>query len=301
MFHDRRTAFAPFTIAALISGALTVSAQAGRLSYVGSTGSDANACTLAAPCRTLTHAIAATTNGGEVRLIDSAGYGASIAIGKSITVSGDGATVFAGPITIDGANAVVTLRGLVLNGGGTPAGSSGVTIAAATTVHIERCTIHGFPQLGVWLHGANAKLFFLDSIARDNGSVGLYVDASGAKLTADNARFENNGSYGLDFVRGATAAVTRAVAAGNGTVGYLVDGTVDSSGQLTLESSAAQGNTYGLYLFGGGTARISNSAFVNNGYGIYNLSGTVLTRQNNTVSGNSSGDTVGTLTPLGGI
>jgi nitrous oxidase accessory protein NosD len=300
MLHHVRTAFVPFAVAALISCAFATAAQAGRLSYVSSAGNDANACTLAAPCRTLTHAIAATTHGGEVRVIDSAGYGAAITIGKSITVSGDGATIFAGAITINNASAVVTLRGLVLNGGGAAASSKGVTIAAAETVHIERCTIHGFPQHGILLSGAAADLTVTDSIARDNGQNGVEVDSSTtARLTVDNSRFENNGNIGV-FMLSGVATITRSLASGNGNHGFVAD---TATTRMTLDSSTARGNTNdGLLVLSGATAVISNSVFTNNAFGLAATSdATLLTRQNNTVWGNTVQDAVGTETPLGGL
>jgi hypothetical protein len=318
MLHHLRTALVPFVIA-MATGIFAEAAQAGRLSYVSSTGNDANACTLAAPCRTLTHAIAATTQGGEVRLIDSAGYGASITIGKSITVSGNGATIFAGPITISNASAVVTLRNLVLNGGGTPAGSSGVSITAATTVHIERCTIHGFPQDGVQLTGSAVDVIVTDSIMRNNGQNGMTAGTgvTGARLTVDNSRFESNAGEGL-IVLGGIANVSRSLAAGNADAGFFVSnaninltattaarnvtGYANISGGMSLDSVTAYRNGgAGVDVTNTGTVRLSNSALIENGVGISSSgSSTVLTRQNNTVSGNGN-DVSGPLTPLGGV
>jgi hypothetical protein len=314
MLHHLRTALVPFVIA-IATGIFAEAAQAGRLSYVSSTGNDANACTLAAPCRTLTHAIAATTQGGEVRLIDSAGYGATIAIGKSITVSGNGATIFAGPITISNPNAVVTLRNLVLNGGGTPAGSSGVTIQAATTVHIEHCTIHGFPQRGLLL-GTDADLTVTDTVVRDNGQDGMAVGTAGGRLTVDNSRFENNGNDGL-VVSSGKASVSRSLASGNGNFGFVANGAnIDvgattsehnrvgysiTGGQMTLDTVTSRGNNFeGLFVGAGSIAVISNSVVTHNDTGIENNS-TLLTRQNNTVSGNTNNFNGNALTPLGGV
>jgi hypothetical protein len=282
----------------MATGVFVDAAQAGRLSYVSSTGNDANACTLAAPCRTLTHAIAVTTLGGEVRLIDSAGYGASIAIGKSITLSGNGATIFAGRITINGASAVVTLRDLTLNGGGTPSGSTGVTIQAAKAVHIEHCTIHGFPAQGVSIE-SNVDVFVSDSTVRDNAGEGLFVSGGTAgRLTVANSHFDSNVGGGL-LIQGGEAVIDRALVSGNG-VGFAGI-TVGDGSNVTLESSVMRGNGAGLLAFNASTVRISNSVVTqNSGSGISNSGATVLTRQNNTVSGNGT-DVFGTLTPLGGV
>jgi hypothetical protein len=314
MVHHLRNVVFPFALV-MAAGVFVDAAHAGVLSYVSSTGNDANACTFAAPCRTLQRAISATKTGGEVRVIDSAGYGAAIAIGKSITISGDGATIFAGKITINSASAVVTLRGLLLNGGGTL--DIGVNIQAAKAVHIERCTIYGFGD-GVALTATAADLTVTDSVMRDNGADGLVAaGATNARVTVDNSRFENNGQHGLYVALSAPASVSRSVASGNGVAGIQVEqakititattsnhngtyGYFLSSGEMTLESVTADTNANGLFV-NTGTARLSNSVITgNSNAGIFVSTGTLLTRQNNTVSGNTA-DVSGTLTPLGGV
>jgi hypothetical protein len=319
MMFNMRSSFLPVAGAMLTAGALTTAANAGLLSYVSSTGNDSNPCTLASPCRTLPHAIAATSTGGEIHLIDSAGYGAAIAIGKSITISGDGATIFAGAITINNAGATVNLRRVVLNGGGSAANSSAITIQAAEAVHIENCVVHGFPQNGILVDGANVGVTLLDTVIRDNGSNGLVVNNSPtARLAVDNSRFEDNAVDGL-FINSGNTSVSRSVAAGNGGSGFGTTGAsanmnltetisahnqngyrLTGSSQMTLESAVARGNGTGLAVFTSATARISNSTFTNNSSGIVNDSGTLLTRRNNTVTGNTT-NVSGTLTVLSGV
>jgi hypothetical protein len=99
------SAFASLLFLALFAS--TSMAQAQR-TFVSGLGSDGNPCTRAAPCRTLTTALAQTNAGGELIVLDSAGYGA-FAIGKSVSViaspgvyagisvfSGDGIVINAG-------------------------------------------------------------------------------------------------------------------------------------------------------------------------------------------------------------
>jgi hypothetical protein len=291
-----RNSFLPLAATLLTANTFATAAQAGALSYVSSTGNDANACTLAAPCRTLQHAVTATKAGGEVRLIDSAGYGASIGIGKSITISGDGATVFAGQITINSATAVVTLRDLTLNGGGAPGGSNGVTIQAAKTVHIERCSIHGFPHDGVVLSGSG-HLIVVDSAIRDNGINGLevLVGSQTARVVVTNTTVHDNGGHGISVQSGITT-VKATTSANNGNIGYYAD----RGGELTLESAVATGNGYGMYV-GSSVARISNSVVTNNiNVGLNNANGVLSSRGDNMVSGNGT-NTSGFIIPLGGI
>src|SRR5262245_40834709 len=93
--------------------------------YISASGNDGGSCQRNAPCRTLARAVAVIAGGdGEVIVLDSGDYGAvkiesSITIhapegvhaGVSVTTSnGDGVTINAG------ANDIVVLRGLTLNG-----------------------------------------------------------------------------------------------------------------------------------------------------------------------------------------
>ena len=49
-------------------------AQAQR-TFVSGVGSDGNPCSRTAPCRTISQALMGTSSGGEVIVLDSAGYG----------------------------------------------------------------------------------------------------------------------------------------------------------------------------------------------------------------------------------
>src|SRR5690349_4044942 len=98
-------------------------AQANR-TFVSGSGSDANPCSLGAPCRSFAQAITQTNAGGEITVLDTAGYGA-VTIDKSVSIVNDGVgeagvTVTSGnAVTVStGANDVVNLRGLTLVGGG---------------------------------------------------------------------------------------------------------------------------------------------------------------------------------------
>src|SRR5215472_11392756 len=106
-------------------------AQANR-TFVSGLGSDSNPCSLSAPCRSFAGALAQTNAGGEIAVLDTAGYG-QVTITKAISIvneegveagitvtSGDGITVAAGPTD------TVNLRGLTLVGVGAGSGN-GIT------------------------------------------------------------------------------------------------------------------------------------------------------------------------------
>ncbi|MGH6926562.1 MAG: right-handed parallel beta-helix repeat-containing protein [Propylenella sp.] len=295
--------------------------------FISSTGNDANPCSITAPCRSLQKAVDVAVAGSNVIVLDTAGYGANVVIGKSVSIIAEGAVASLLPgagsaaVTVNGAGIVVTLRGLALNGQGV--GAHGMSIVNAAAVQIENCTIERFANNGILLINNNAELFVADTISRDNAADGLFVPGTGttAKLTVVNSHFENNGDDGLD-VEGIQSAVTRTVLSGNGGHGFELGGgsanvtttsavanqasgyLVGIAGQMALERSVARGNAASglLVLAGAGNVGIaSNSVFTNNAVGLRNNGGGAVlrTRQNNTVSGNTT-NTIGALTPLAG-
>ena len=128
-------------------------------------GNDANTafnCSLVAPCRSFNAAISVTDPGGEVVILDTAGYG-PMTINKSIKVIGPsgvygGISVLGGvgppppPTTGIVINAgdtdVITLRGLDISGvpGAATAPADGIDIKNAGAVHIEKSSIANFTQ-----------------------------------------------------------------------------------------------------------------------------------------------------------
>jgi len=77
---------------ALAAGAFALSigysfdaAATAQRTFVASTGNDAAPCSLAQPCRGFARAITQTNAGGEVIVLDSAGYG-PVTITKSVSL-----------------------------------------------------------------------------------------------------------------------------------------------------------------------------------------------------------------------
>jgi hypothetical protein len=295
MFTQGR--FASTIVIAAMVICTTAAQAADNTRYVSITGNNANACTLAAPCRTLQKAIGVTPVGGEIQILESGFYGVNATIKKSLTVTGNGHTVYLGnPITIDQAGVVVALRGLVLDGQGAVA--DGISIVAADTVHIERCVVHRFTLRGIFASApAGVTVFVIDSVSRDNGNAGFNIANAGAasRVTIDNSHFHNNGN-GIGINSG-HATISRSTISGNSSFGIVML----ADGALTVESSVILGNQTGLRV-DEGTARISNSTFTGNnlGIGVF-VAGVVETRQNNTVRGNTL-NTAGTaLTQIDGV
>jgi hypothetical protein len=288
--------------------ALSAAAEA-HIRYISATGKNANDCkTPRTACRNLQKGIDVTPMGGELRILDSAFYGNGT-IDKSITIAADNATVFLkdAPLVIDNHSAVVTLRGISLNGRGRIA--AGITVKAAAAVHIENCTIERFTTFGIVSPAARVKLFLAGSVVRDNLGTGLFVTPSQgvARLMVDDVRVENNAGDGVDlhFVRGSFTRsmissnagdgikirdgrihITSTTSTENGGSGYAIR-TQSDVAVVILKSSAAHDNgDRGLLTSGVGTfVTISKFVSTENQVGITN-SGGIASCQNNLIKFN---------------
>jgi hypothetical protein len=289
-----RLVFAVFAISAF-----SASARAAYITFVASNGNDANPCiVVTAPCKTLLRAYSVTSAEGTMRVLTT--MQGNLTVAKSITISGDGAGII-GTIVIANASAVVTLRGLEMNG--VKVLANGIRIDSAAAVHIEDCTVERYNGDGIKLSASTAtELFVSDTVSRDNGQSGLFVSDANAQVTVEDSRFERNFGSGL-FLASAKANVTRSIAsendsgmlvggkatlteataANNFSVGFLV-----GAGFTTLNASVASGTDgVGLNVSSSASAVISNSVFTENGTGILN-GGTLATHQNNSLFGNTT-------------
>lgn len=185
-------------VAAATAGAGPADAVQQR-SFVASDGLDTNACTRTAPCRSFGTAIGQTLAGGEVIVLDSAGYGPLTITGPISLIAPAGVyagiSVSSGPgiLVTAGSSDVVVLRGLSINniGGGT----SGIVASTGLRVMIDRCSISGFSSgAGIALTtAALTDLDVTDTLVRDN-SVGVQLATSGilSQVTLSRVRIESN-------------------------------------------------------------------------------------------------------------
>lgn len=134
-----------------------VALASAQRTFVASTGNDANAtnnCSIMFPCRSFAAAMAQTQDGGEIVVLDSAGY-ATVTIDRSVSIVAPHG-VYAG-ITAFSGNAVtstglrVALRGLTLNTFGAGPANIGIKIEpiALSEILIERVAVSGFSQFGI--------------------------------------------------------------------------------------------------------------------------------------------------------
>jgi len=201
-----------------IAALLLVLAMAGPASavtyqrtFVASTGLDTNTCRLTDPCRSFNAAIAQTSPGGEVVILDTAGYG-PMTINKAIKIIGPsgvygGISVQGGPsnpttgIVINaGSGDDITLRGLDITGvpGAAPLPLLGIDIQSAGAVHIEKSSVGNFTQdtsacINVSV-ATTVRVFVEDSFLRECRN-GIYANGSAVignrpSIAVDNTRIE---------------------------------------------------------------------------------------------------------------
>ena len=284
-------------------------AQNGR-SFVSGHGSDAAACTLAAPCRTLAAAFAATNAGGEIDVLDPAGYGA-LTINKAISIVNDGVgtagvIVPSGGIGITisaGTNDAVSLRGLSIEGAGV--GQTGIKFNAGKSLTVENCVIRHMTLDGIDFVSTTvtSALTVSNSLIADNLGAGIFLYPTGSATAVFNrVEANNNGSHGI-MVDGTNSAgtntinatVSESVAAGNsGGAGFF---SVSNSGKaptsLMVYHSVAANNSDGVAAAGpGATLRLANSTVTGNGNGwaVPTAGGVLYSYGDNYIDGNVSGE-----------
>jgi hypothetical protein len=273
---------------ALLSTATLISALASSGAYalanrtfVSGNGSDANPCSLTAPCRSFAGAILQTSPGGEIAVLDTAGYGA-VTITHAVSIvneegveagitatSGDGITIAAGPAD------VVNLRGLTLVGAG---GANGITFNTGGALNIQNCVIRGFSADGLNLAPTgNTDINVSNTIASGNGNVGIVVSPSGTGITV-TASFEqvqaiHNNQDGFEVFGGSMTGgslhviAADSLASGNAAAGFF------------STSIAGKANP---------TFTLANSRATNNQTGVANGQGVAMFLNGSTISGNSA-------------
>jgi hypothetical protein len=260
-------------------------AQATR-TWISGVGDDVNPCSRTAPCKTFAGAISKTAAGGEIDCLDPGGFG-TVTITKSITLDcreTEGSILASGTsgINVNGANIVVILRGLSINGAGTTPGTYGIHVFQAQSVTVEDSYIFGFGSgagrgISVDTTSSNVQLFVNNTTINNNTGGGIVLQPStGFSAGADlnNVRLLGNGVAGLALstASGATAlsaTMTNSQIAGGGVAGAsgVVAKAPTGTATIVIKSSSISGNpVYGINSNGAGAAvRVGDTAITNNG------------------------------------
>ena len=260
----RNCALATIAFALTMHASTDAEAMAQR-TFVASTGSDSNPCNIAEPCRGFARAITQTSSGGEVIVLDSAGYG-PVTITQSVSIIAPtgvfaGISVFSGDgITISGAGLQVVLRGLAINGLG---GTNGIVIAAAADVEIANCTVS---KMTVGLSTTTTgRLLVRNSLFQHNLS-GIEQYGGGSGTYAHVVIRENTYGIGISHSTATLIGSTIEHNQGYGVVGVVA--------YITARDLVIQQNDGEGVLTQDGYLRLSNSLVTANGSYAVNLSGT---------------------------
>jgi len=267
--------------------------------WVSATGSDGNtgtSCQQSAPCQTFQAALGVTAAGGEINCIGPVTYvsDTTINITQAVTINClgtlGGAEVNLEPaVVINAAGAVVTLRGLNLDGlygfNTQIAGLNGVVIQAAAVVNIEDCEIENFAQRGIndqRTSGAT-QLFVKHTVVRNNIGTGIAVAAAAHNsVVLDNVTSVGN-AYGVAAATGNNVAVTRSNISGNSVAGLYAD-----PGATIVVDSSVIGYNGGYGVQANGTVLLSNSQII---FNTSSISGPTTSSGNNRIYGNGGGTT----------
>ena len=301
--------------------------------FVASFGNDANACSSVAPCRSFTGAIAKTLAGGEVIVLDSAGYG-PVTITQSVSIIAPPG-IYAG-ITVSGSatpgvlvnapSAVVTLRGLTINA--LADNNYGIVYEDAAKLFIDRVTISGFrgaTGFGIVTSNFSSGVLYASDVVVRQSTTAMSIGgaAAGFVVGIDHARLDQNqsgigfgdnvkatlsdvtirASAGIGLVvgpsTGATADVEcdRCIITDNATFGVLNGGnSMTAAPTLTLRHSLIARNSTGLASGGSSKTFCSDTTITGNNQGVDSITnGTNYSFGDNMLYGNT---TEGTFSPL---
>jgi Divergent InlB B-repeat domain len=277
-------------------------------------GNDSNPCTRISPCLTFAAALAQTTAGGEIDVIDPGDFG-PVTITKAITIFGNaigGASVAgttpspgtSGIVISAGSSDVINLGGLTFDGVNA-SGTSGVVFTSGARLHIENCAVLGFTTSGITFSPGTGSAATTQLVVQGttilNNATGILIQPTGgiaASVRLRSLSIDHNAGDGLRVDgTGGTGAINVAIAdstasfnAGNGidAVSGPGNATVDimrvvaaSNGSAGIQSNQASG--------GIASVTVGSSMLRSNAIGIQATGGAgLLSYGNNQVTGNAS-------------
>jgi hypothetical protein len=298
-----RTTLAFAVLAVALASTLSALPAQAQRAFVGAQGSDSNPCTFALPCRTFQHAHDTVAAGGEIDVLDPAGYGA-VTVTKAISIQGHGfagisvtAAGTATGITIAaGANDAVHLNGLLIDGSG--AGHVGISFGSGRSLVVESCVVRNMTQDGLRMSSNATTLETLsvaDSYFADNGANGVFIGAlSSGAVTAvlERSFFSGNlrglslgGSNGTGPIN---VAVSDSAASNNSGDGFAAQSAAGHSVlSLVLTRATAAGNQIGVDAIGtNANVRLAQSTVTGNVTGYSIGGGTVVSYGDNYIDDN---------------
>ncbi|WP_316185843.1 MULTISPECIES: hypothetical protein [unclassified Bradyrhizobium] len=170
-----------------------------------------------------------------------------------------------------GANDVIILRNLSINGAGTTLGLNGVNFLAGRKLVVENCTFENFSQSAISVAPTGAAQVVIADSSLKASALGVTVStansSSAISVLVSNTKAIENGNAGISATvpagkPGMGVFLDRLTSEFNNT-GVLASG---SGAIVTLGNSVIQGNSNGVVQTGGGSvSSFKNNAISNNG------------------------------------
>ena len=265
--------------------------------WVSGTGSDSNACTRSAPCKTYQHAHDVTAAFGQITALDAGDFG-PVTITKAITIDGAGvATNFAtgaSEITVNaGAGDVVQLRNLSIHGRNAP---TAITYNSGSQLLIENLKVNGFNNdciAAVVAGSGTADMVIKDTSIDNCSSAGVFVSGVGPTLTVEiinsHVHYANYGIYaysGLITISGSTFS---SPGYGTSSIGILENfhNPTLTNQHIMVDNSQFSGYEYAIFA-GSGSVQLSRTTLANNTIALAVSSGSIISNGNNAFFNNGS-------------
>jgi len=241
----------------MLAGAAALAAN-GQTWLSAATGSDSNACTRSAPCKTFQHGHDVTAPYGQVNVLDAGDYG-FLAIGKPITIDGGGmasnVVTSGNGINVLAISGVVQLRNLSLHGNG---GANGIIFSSGGHLLIENVKVNGFTSTCISLtNNANATDVVIKDTAIDNcSSAGISVYGINMTVEIENTHSHYT-NYGLTVQAGSVSVKDSS---------FSSPGPVGSGGNVGIQTT---------YYYGTPSIMVDNCIVSGFGVGIESTYGTI--------------------------
>jgi hypothetical protein len=202
-------------------------------------------------------------------------------------------------ITVNGANAVVTLRGLDINGANGTTGN-GVRIIQAGAVLIDDCQIYNFAGVGTQGRGilietstANVRVTVQHSQLFALNNIGIHSNPSAGNVLLDinDVQIQRGGGSAVQL-RQLTNAMIDHLAATNHSIGAGV-GLELATATATITNSMLSNNAFGILVGNGGApiARVGSSQISGNTSSALQItSGQIISAGNNVIRGNAGNE-----------
>jgi len=286
------------SLLALGFGDTAAQAQPARV-FVSAQGSDGNPCTFASPCRTFQHAHDTVAAGGEIDVLDPAGYGV-VTITKAISIQGHG---FAGiAVSTNGVAFIinagdadnVNISGLIIEGAGV--GSTGIRFNTGASLVVENSIIRNLTGRGIeFIPTTLSSLAVSNTVVANNGGRGIFISPSGldpASAVLSRVEVYNNTVAGISVlgsIIGVTVnvTVTDSVAHHNGGSGFIAETPGVLNAFLSVVRCVSANNDNGVQASGNAHVIISQSTITGNTTG-WNNSGVLNSYGDNYIHQNGS-------------